>query len=74
MVTDEDIAKVLETENEEYRKLAAEHKTLKAKLAEIDAKVYMTPEQEQERATLKKLKLAKKDRMLQMIVEHKNKN
>ena len=70
MTSDAEIAKILDTESDEYRKLAVEHKSLHEKLSAFDVKVYLSPEEELERNTLKKLKLQKKDRMTRIIQEH----
>jgi uncharacterized protein YdcH (DUF465 family) len=70
-VSDEEIAKVLEVENEEYKGLHGEHQKLKTQLATMKGKVYLTPEEETEVKQLQKLKLAKKDRMAEIIREQK---
>ena len=68
---EQEIAEILLKENEEYKKLGDEHKNLKGVLAEIDRKVYLTPEEEVERKRIQKLKLTKKDRMAELIREYK---
>lgn len=70
-MTDEEIIEVLKKESEEFRKLDEEHRTLKGALAEIDKKVYLTSEEEVERKKVQKLKLAKKDRMAELIRDYK---
>jgi len=70
-VTDEEIAKVLAEENDEYKAIGDEHRNLKDKLGEFKSKVYLTPEEELEKKNFQKLKLAKKDRMAEMIREYK---
>ena len=57
---EQEIAEILLKENEEYKKLGDEHKSLKEALAEIDKKVHFTPEEEVERKRIQKLKLVKK--------------
>jgi uncharacterized protein YdcH (DUF465 family) len=70
-MTEEEIAKILGSENEEFQKLKAEHKELDAQLAEYDSRVYLTPEEELERKKIQKMKLMKKDRMAELIREYK---
>ncbi len=74
MTAEAKIARILDAENDEYRRLAVEHKSLAEKIAEMDAKVYLSPEDEFERNKLKKLKLLKKDRMAELIRDYKGKN
>ena len=73
---EEEIKELLRRESEEFKKLDEEHKSLKALLAEIDRKVYLSPDEEMERKKLQKLKLSKKDKMAELIREyvknHKN--
>ncbi|MBT9537623.1 MAG: DUF465 domain-containing protein, partial [Nitrospirae bacterium] len=67
---EQEIAEILLKESEEYKKLGEEHKSLEGVLAEIDKKVYLTPEEEVERKRIQKLKLTKKDRMAEIIREY----
>ncbi len=68
---EQEIAEILLKGNEEYRKLGEEHKSLEEILAEMDKKIYLTPEEEIERKRIQKLKLSKKDRMAELIREYK---
>ena len=68
---EQEIMERLLKENEEFRKVTEEHHKLDALLAEIDKKVYLTPEEEIERKKLQKQKLLKKDMMAEMIREFK---
>ena len=68
---EEEVIELLKRENEEFRKIAEEHKELDVILSEMDRKVYLTTEEEVERKKLKKLKLNKKDRMAEIIREYK---
>ena len=70
-LSEDEIVNVLDTENEEFNALHEEHKALKAKMAEMKSKVHLTPEEEIEKKNIKKLKLAKKDRMAVIIKEYK---
>lgn len=51
------------TENEEYKKLHAEHALYCKQFNEINRKKLLTPEDETEMVRLKKLKLLTKDKM-----------
>ncbi len=68
---EEEIAELLKKENEEFRKLIEEHRTLEELLAKIDSKRYLTPEEEIERKKIQKQKLLKKDRMAELVREYK---
>jgi uncharacterized protein len=57
----------LRTENPEFQKWEEEHHKLESTLASIDSHVYLTPEEEVERKRIQKLKLAAKDKMMDMI-------
>ncbi|HEX8949036.1 MAG TPA: DUF465 domain-containing protein [Dissulfurispiraceae bacterium] len=70
-MTEQEIIELLRKENEEFKKLDEEHKSLKSTLVEIDKKVYLTTEEEVERKKLQKLKLIKKDRMAELIREYR---
>jgi uncharacterized protein len=66
-----EIVEFLKTQNEEFRKLSEEHKNLDGLLSEIDSKRYLTAEEEIERKRIQKQKLLKKDRMAELVREHK---
>lgn len=68
---EEEIVELLRKENEEFKKLAEEHKSLDLLLTEIDKKVYLTADEEIERKKIQKLKLCKKDRMAEIIRGYK---
>ncbi len=70
-MNDEEIKELLRRENEEFKKLDEEHKSLKSLLAEMDRKVYLSADEEMERKKLQKLKLSKKDRMAECIREYR---
>ena len=63
---EEKIAALVE-KNPEFKTLVQEHRSLDEKLKELDRKVYLTPDEEIERKRLQKLKLAKKDKIAQML-------
>ncbi len=71
---DQEIIESLKKENEEFKKLLEDHHDLDATLAEMDKKVYLTPEEEIERKKLQKLKLAKKDKMAEFIRDFRRSN
>ena len=56
--------------SEEFRKLADQHLEYKRKVEELEAKHFLTEQEEAEEHRLKKLKLHLKDVMEQMIHEH----
>ncbi|MBI5640757.1 MAG: DUF465 domain-containing protein [Nitrospirae bacterium] len=68
---EQEIIESLKKENQEFSKLLEEHHHLEDVLQEIDRKVYLTPEEEVERKKLQKQKLAKKDRMAELIRDYK---
>lgn len=68
---EEEVVELLKKENEEFKKLAEEHKELDVILSEMDRKVYLTTEEEVERKKLQKLKLNKKDRMAEIVRDYK---
>ena len=71
---EQEIIESLKQSSEEFRKLHEEHHALDETLAEIDKKVYLTPEEEIERKKLQKQKLAKKDKLADMVREYKKSN
>jgi len=58
---------VLVEKDPEFKALVQEHRSLDEKLKDLDRKVYLTPDEEVERKRLQKLKLAKKDKIAQML-------
>ena len=65
-----DIKAHLMQTSEEFRKLANQHLEYKHKVEELEAKPYLTEQEEVEEHRLKKLKLHLKDVMEQLIHEH----
>ena len=70
-MNEEEVKELLRKESDEFKKLDEEHKGLKALLAEMDRKVYLSADEEMERKKLQKLKLSKKDRMAELIREYR---
>jgi uncharacterized protein YdcH (DUF465 family) len=66
-----DVVQILKKENEEFRKLTEEHRSLDLLLSEIDSKRYLTPDEEVERKNIQKQKLFKKDRMAELVREYR---
>ena len=66
-----EIVEALKQQNEEFKKLSDEHRSLDVQLAEMDSKRYLSPEEEIERKRLQKLKLVRKDRMAELVREYK---
>ena len=53
--------------DEEFRRLAAQHRELDSRLAELSRQLYRTNQEEREKAVLKKRKLQLKDRMEEIL-------
>lgn len=53
----------------EYERLDREHRELKARLSELNSRLYLSADEEVERKTIQKLKLAKKDRLAEIAAE-----
>ncbi len=53
--------------DQELRTLYEEHQTLKRRLEEYRHKIYLTNEEELEEKRIQKLKLASKDRMMEIL-------
>ena len=66
-VKEEVVMQRLRSESQEFQRWEQEHRQLEETLASIDAHRYLTSEEEIERKRLQKLKLAAKDRMMEMI-------
>lgn len=66
-----EIIEILMRESEEFRRYMEEHRELERKVAELESKAYLTPEEEMEVKRLKKIKLAGKDKIEEMISRYK---
>lgn len=66
-VNEEALVARLRTENEEFQKWEQEHRKLEDNLVTFEAHRYLSPEEELERKRIQKLKLAAKDRMMDII-------
>jgi uncharacterized protein YdcH (DUF465 family) len=65
-----EIKEVLLRESEEFQQLSRRHQELDERLSVLTAKFFLTDEEKVEEVTLKKKKLAIKDRMACMIRSH----
>lgn len=66
-VKEEALVSRLRMENPEYQKLELEHRKLENTLMGFETHRYLTPEEEIERKRIQKLKLAAKDKMMEII-------
>jgi uncharacterized protein YdcH (DUF465 family) len=66
-VKEEVLVEKLRVENSEFKKWEQEHRQLESTLMSFEAHRYLTPEEEVERKRIQKLKLAAKDRMMEII-------
>ncbi len=66
-VQDEVLVARLRVEDSEYQKWEQEHRKLEDSLMSFETHRYLTPEEELERKRIQKLKLAAKDRMMEII-------
>ena len=60
----------LMTSNPEFRELAREHGRYEARLSELSSLSYPSDEEQIEEVTLKKKKLALKDQMYSLMLQH----
>jgi len=66
-VTEDVLVAKLRRENQEYQRWEQEHRKLEDALMTFAAHRYLTPEEEVERKRVQKLKLAAKDRMMDIM-------
>lgn len=69
MKIDDPVVKQLLSENQSFQRLWARHLQYEQQLADLDRRHHLSPEQELERRTLQKLKLAGKDEMASIVRE-----
>jgi uncharacterized protein len=65
------IQQLLEHDNE-LKSAYLEHQELKHKLEAFRRKLYLTPEEELEKKNIQKLKLASKDRLMELLQRHRS--
>jgi uncharacterized protein YdcH (DUF465 family) len=66
----QDVKTLLLQNNDQYRQLAEQHHELDNRLHELTDKPYLSPSEQLEQVTIKKRKLALKDRMEAMAREY----
>ncbi len=66
-VKEEVLVEKLRVENSEFQKWEQEHRQLENTLTSFETHRYLSPEEEVERKRIQKLKLAAKDRMMEII-------
>lgn len=59
-------------QDEHLRELYREHLELKRQLEDFRHKIYLTPAEELEKKRIQKLKLASKDRMMEILNRHQH--
>jgi uncharacterized protein YdcH (DUF465 family) len=62
-----DISQILYEQNQEYRTLYDEHRSLEGRLIELSSHRYLSDTEQMEEVTLKKKKLALKDKMHELL-------
>jgi uncharacterized protein len=65
-----DISQLLYEKNPEYRSLFEEHRSLESRLIELSSHRYLSDTEQMEEVTLKKKKLAIKDKMQELVRRH----
>ena len=65
-----DISQILYEQNQEYRSLFDEHRSLESRLNELSSHRYLSDSEQMEEVTLKKKKLALKDKMQELLRRH----
>ena len=68
---DEELIQTLIPHDPELKQYYEEHLQQEAQLAELNRKVYLTPEQDLEKKQLQKRKLHGKDRIMQILEKHR---
>lgn len=68
---DEELIKQLAENNEELQELYAQHVALEKDLAELTGRLHLSAEEELEKKEIQKRKLAGKDRIMQILSEHR---
>jgi uncharacterized protein YdcH (DUF465 family) len=69
MKIDDPVVKRLLSENQAFQRLWARHLQYEQQLADLDRRHHLSAEEELERRTLQKLKLAGKDEMAEIVRE-----
>jgi uncharacterized protein len=67
-----DISQILYEQNQEYRSLFDQHRSLESRLIELSSHRYLSDNEQIEEVTLKKKKLALKDKMQELLRSFKS--
>lgn len=70
-LTEDELKAHLIQTDEEFRRLAEQHRQYKQRLQELALRPYLTPQEQLEEAQLKKLKLRLKDQMQQIMERYR---
>ena len=70
---DEELVNQLIPKNEELKKLVKEHKEFETQLEEYNKRLYLSDEENREKKRIQKLKLAGRDRIEQLLKDHRAK-
>ena len=74
MASSQQLRETLLKTDEEFRRLSEQHRDLETRLSELSRQLYRNGREELEKATLKKRKLQLKDRMEEILREHRSPN
>ena len=70
-IAETELREKLMATNEEFRRLAAEHKSYSEQLERLTGRAYLTEQERIEEITLKKKKLMLKDQMYSMVQKYR---
>jgi len=68
---DEELIKTLVDRDPELKRFYEEHVALERELAQFQGRTHLTPEEEVEKKRIQKLKLAGKDRIMEILSRHR---
>jgi uncharacterized protein len=68
---DEELIKTLLDRDPELRRYYEEHQDLEKQLTQFQGRMHLTPEEEVEKKRIQKLKLAGKDRIMEILARHR---
>ncbi len=70
---DQELIDQLVPNNQELQKLVKEHKEFESQLGEFSKRLYLSDEENREKKRIQKLKLAGRDRIEQILKDHRAK-
>jgi len=70
---DQELIDQLLPKNDELQKLVKEHKEFESQLGEFSKRLYLSDEENREKKRIQKLKLAGRDRIEQILKDHRAK-